>query len=90
VGQKVVIEMNSQKINSFLALYQVIESPEGKGLKKIAENDDKGSGDLNAQIVTTLPEDGVYLIVASSSEPGETGNYSPSGKAAMLEAGGRR
>ncbi len=76
VGQKVVIEMNSQKINSFLVLYQVIESPEGQGLKKIAENDDRGPGDLNSQIVTTLPENGVYLIVASSSEPEETGNYS--------------
>jgi len=76
VGQKVVIEMNSQKINSFLALYQVIESPEGKVLKKISENDDRGPGDLNSQIVTTLPENGVYLILASSSEPRETGNYS--------------
>lgn len=77
MGQRVVIEMNSQKINSFLSLYQVIESPEGRDLKKIADKNDRGPGDLlNSQIVTTLPENGVYLIVASSSEPGETGNYS--------------
>lgn len=76
VDQKVVIEMNSQKINSFLTLYQVIESSEENALKKIAENDDRGPGNLNSQIVTTLPENGVYIIVASSSERGETGNYS--------------
>ena len=75
-GQKVVIEMNSQKINSFLSLAQVIESANGKELEKIAENDDKGAGDFNAEIVTTLPADGIYLIVAKSSQRGETGNYS--------------
>ncbi|MDZ8091579.1 MAG: S1C family serine protease [Nostoc sp. DedQUE05] len=74
-GQKVVIEMASRKINSFLNLYQVSESSEGKEFNKIAENDDRGPGDLNAQIETTLPADGLYFIVASASERGETGNY---------------
>ena len=75
-GQKVVIEMTSQKINSFLSLCQVSESFEGKECKEIAENDDRGPGDFNAQIETTLPVDGLYFIVASASERGETGNYS--------------
>lgn len=75
-GQKVVIEMNSQKINSFLTLAQVIESANGKELEKVAENDDKGAGNFNAEIVTTLPADGIYLIVAKSSQRGETGSYS--------------
>lgn len=74
-GQQVVIEMTSQKINSFLSLYQMRESSEGQELKKIAENDDREPGDFNAQIATSLPEDGVYLIVATSQERGETGNY---------------
>ncbi|MBW4498715.1 MAG: trypsin-like peptidase domain-containing protein [Scytonema hyalinum WJT4-NPBG1] len=75
-GQQVVIEMTSQKINSFLTLYQLSESSEGTEFKKIAENDDRGPGDFNAQIATTLPEDGIYLIITTSQERGETGNYS--------------
>ncbi|MBD2680933.1 MULTISPECIES: serine protease [Nostoc] len=75
-GQKVVIEMTSQKINSFLSLYQVSESSEGKEFNEIAENDDRGPGDFNAQIEINLPADGLYFIVASSLEPGETGSYS--------------
>lgn len=75
-GQTVVIEMDSQKINPFLTLSQVIESDAGKEIEKIAENDDKGAGNFNARIVITLPANGTYLIVANSSEKGETGNYS--------------
>ncbi|GCL36780.1 serine protease [Sphaerospermopsis reniformis] len=75
-GQRVVIEMTSQKINSLLSLYQVSESSEGNSFNKIAENDDRGAGDFNAQIDMTLPEDGVYIIVATSQQRGETGNYS--------------
>jgi serine protease Do len=75
-GQTIVIEMDSQKINPFLTLSQVIESDAGKEIEKIAENDDKGAGNFNARIVATLPADGIYLIIANSSERGETGNYS--------------
>lgn len=75
-GQQLVIEMISQKINPLLILYQVVESSEGQQLKKIAENDDRGANDFNAQITTTLPQDGIYLIVATSAERGEEGNYS--------------
>ncbi|MBD2139747.1 trypsin-like peptidase domain-containing protein [Anabaena sp. FACHB-1237] len=75
-GQTVVIEMNSKEINPFLTLAQIIESANGKELKEIAENDDTGAGNFNAQIVTTLPADGIYLIVAKSAQTGENGNYS--------------
>ncbi|UKO98749.1 S1C family serine protease [Nostoc sp. UHCC 0870] len=71
-GQQVVIEMNSQMFNPVLILYQI--TSDGKH-KEVAQGIDKGPGDLNSQIVTTLPEDGVYLIFASSLDPGETGNY---------------
>ncbi len=72
-GQKVVIEMTSQKINPALVLYQQISS-QGQG-KEIAKNDDREPGDFNAQIVTTLPEDGVYVIAATSADREETGSY---------------
>ncbi|MBW4558095.1 MAG: serine protease [Trichormus sp. ATA11-4-KO1] len=62
-GQQVVIEMNSQMFNPVLILYQI--TSDGKR-KEVAQSIDKGPGDLNSQIVTTLPEDGVYLIFASS------------------------
>ncbi|WP_143046482.1 hypothetical protein [Trichormus sp. NMC-1] len=47
-GQKVVIQMNSQKMNSFLTLYQIVESDQEKNYEKIAENDDIRAGDFNA------------------------------------------
>lgn len=75
-GQQVVIEMTSQKINSVLILYQVVESAEGEQLTPIAKNDDKGPGDFNAQITATLPADGVFLIMANSLDRGEIGDYS--------------
>ncbi|MHC5612677.1 MAG: S1C family serine protease [Nostoc sp.] len=75
-SQQLVIDMTSQKINSVLTLYQVSESSEGQKIKEIAENDDIGPGDFDAEIAATLPEDGVYLIVATSHERGETGDYS--------------
>ncbi|BAZ29588.1 serine protease [Cylindrospermum sp. NIES-4074] len=75
-GQQIVLEMNSKKINPFLILYQIVESSEGKKPEKIAENEDRGSGDFNSQIVITIPADGLYLILASSSGKGETGSYS--------------
>jgi serine protease Do len=74
-GQKLVIEMTSKQINPSLTLYQMIETNEGRQFKKIAENDDRGAGDFNAQITTTLSADGVYYLFASSPYQ-ETGDYS--------------
>ncbi|MEH2389008.1 MAG: S1C family serine protease [Nostoc sp.] len=75
-NQQIVINMTSKKINSVLSLYQVSESSESQKPKPIAENNDIGPGDFNAQIKTNLPADGLYVIIASSDERGETGNYS--------------
>ena len=72
-AQQVTIEMNSQKINPFLTLYQL--TPVGKR-QIIATNDDRGLGDFNAEIITILPRNGVYIISAEAVERGETGNYS--------------
>ena len=74
-SQKLVIEMTSKQINPSLTLYQIIETNEGQQFKKIAENDDRGAGDFNAQITTTLSADGVYYLFASSPYF-ETGDYS--------------
>ena len=79
-GQKIAIEMTSENMNPFLTLYQQVDNDEGRSFKELARNDDAGAGNLNAQIVTTLSKDGVYVIKASSSDRGETGDFSLSAK----------
>lgn len=74
-SQKLVIEMTSKQINTSLTLYQMIETNQGKQFKKVAENDDRGAGDFNAEITATLSTDGVYYLFASSPYQ-ETGDYS--------------
>lgn len=75
-GQKIAIEMISENMNPFLTLYQQVDNDEGRYFKELARNDDAGAGNLNAQIVTTLSKDGVYVIEASSYVKGETGDFS--------------
>ncbi len=75
-GQKVVIEMTSKNMNPALGLYQTIENSGVKDYKQIAQNDDKGAGDFNSLIATTLPADGVYVIEAKSSAGRQAGDYS--------------
>ncbi|MEG3440185.1 S1C family serine protease [Pannus brasiliensis CCIBt3594] len=74
-GQKVTVEMNAREINPFLGLFRVVETAEGKKFEPVAENDDRAPGDFNARLVTELPADGVYLVIAKSQENGETGEY---------------
>ena len=75
-GQQVAIKMDSNEINPYLILYQGVQSGNQVKPKKIAENDDKGPGDFNSQIITTLPSDGTYFIRATSSSRQEIGKYS--------------
>ncbi len=75
-GQKVVIEMTSKNMNPALGLYQAIETSGVRDYKRIAQNDDRGAGDFNSRITTTLPADGVYVIEAKSSARGQAGDYS--------------
>lgn len=75
-GKKVVIEMISKNMNPALGLYQITETPQGNERTKIAQNDDRGSGDFNSLITTTLPVDGIYVIEAKSSAGGQSGDYS--------------
>jgi serine protease Do len=66
-GQQVVIEMNSNEVDAFLILL----APDGRNLAQ----DDDGGGSSNARVVTSLPVDGTYMVLANSYGPGETGRY---------------
>lgn len=67
-GQQVVIEMTSSEVDSFLILL----APDGQGL---AQDDDGGGGSNARLVVTELPLDGTYTVLANSYGPGETGRY---------------
>lgn len=66
-GQRVVIEMTSDQIDSYLILL----APDGRDL---AQDDDAGGG-KNARMTATLPADGTYTVLANAYQPGETGRY---------------
>jgi serine protease Do len=66
-GQRVVVEMSSNEVDSYLILL----SPDGRDL---AQDDDSGGGS-NARLITALPADGLYTVLANSYSPGETGQY---------------
>ncbi|NEQ22047.1 MAG: hypothetical protein F6K28_23185 [Microcoleus sp. SIO2G3] len=65
-GEQITIDQTSSEFDSYLFLLD----PEGK---KIAEDDDSGSGN-NAKIIVTLPTSGTYTIIANA-QTGETGSY---------------
>ena len=69
-GQRVRIEMTSDKVDTYLALRR----PDGTQ----DANDDTevgGQTSTNSRIDTVLAEDGEYVIVATSYRPNETGSY---------------
>lgn len=66
-GQRVRLEMASNAIDPYLILL----GPNGE---EVAQDDDSGSNQ-NALITATLPRNGTYLIIANSSEAGQTGPY---------------
>lgn len=67
-GERIIIEMNSQQIDSTLFLLK----PDGS---QLAQNDDISASNFNARIVVTLPESGVYGVIVNAFEPGESGSY---------------
>lgn len=89
-GQKVAVEMLSQDLDAYLIL--ISEESE------LYIQDDDSAGDYNARLEVTLPEDGVYFILANSYAEGEEGRYSLSlnelgsgsqGQAYLLQETGR-
>ncbi|MEH2242263.1 trypsin-like peptidase domain-containing protein [Nostoc sp.] len=69
-GQQITIEMDSQQIDSHL--YLLLPAKE----RLIAENDDISPKDFNARLTVTLPENGIYYLLANTFEAGESGSYS--------------
>lgn len=61
-GQAVTIQMDSSSIDSYLGLAN-------QSGTFVLEDDDSGGG-LSARIQTTLPETGLYIILANSAVPG--------------------
>ena len=66
-GQRVAIEMISQEIDPYLILL----APDGRELAQVGD----GRGGGNARIAAILPQNGTYMLLANSREPGETGAY---------------
>jgi hypothetical protein len=69
-GKTYQIDMSTNNFDAYLYL-------EDPGKKLLAEDDDTGGGDtmLDAQIVVTPTDDGVYRIIATSFEGDKTGNF---------------
>jgi serine protease Do len=68
-GQQVTIEMDSQEIDSHL--YLLLPAKE----TLVGENDDISTKDFNARLTVTLPENGIYYLLANTFEGGESGSY---------------
>jgi hypothetical protein len=66
-GQRVRISMRSSAVDAFLLL-----GDDFSGL--VAQDDDGGEG-TNAAIDYTAPRHGIYIIVATSASPAQTGAY---------------
>jgi len=68
-GSQINIELQSSDFDPYL----ILVSPSGQQW----ENDDAnvGGGNLNSQILMTLPEAGTYRVVATSYRPGGSGAY---------------
>ncbi len=67
-GQVVNIEMKSEEVDPSLELLRADKS-------HLKDNDDISPTNFNSRITITLPKDGHYIVVASSSEVGELGSY---------------
>ena len=84
-GQQVTVSMTSGAFDS----YVMVRGPSGFS----EDNDDRETGDTNAQLTVRLPATGTYRIQATSYQSGETGAYRVSlvegaGDAIMAEGGG--
>ena len=68
-GEEVTVTMRSEDLDAYL----IAGFGSLSDFSTLSEDDDSG-GDLDAEIVITLPEDGMYTILANSYEA-ETGSY---------------
>lgn len=68
-NQEITIEMTSSQIDSHL--YLLLPGKE----KLVAENDDISPNNFNSRLTVTLPENGIYYVLANTFETGESGSY---------------
>lgn len=71
-NQQVTIEMSSQQIDPALVLYFIDKDNQQQ---ELSINKGVSPQDNTAKISGILPEDGTYVVVAKTFQPGETGNY---------------
>jgi hypothetical protein len=67
-GQQLDLRMSSSAFDSYLMI-------EGPGLAEANDDDPDGDGSRDSRLLVTLPQDGDYLVSATSYEPGERGAY---------------
>lgn len=67
-GQRITVNMRSADFDNFLHIGRV-------GAKQMLGNDDDSGGGTNARLSVTLPEAGVYAIVANALRPNGRGSY---------------
>jgi hypothetical protein len=66
-GESVTVTLESEAFDCYLYIT-------GPGLEEVLSDDD-GAGDLDSQLTVSFPEDGTYVVVASSLSGGSTGPY---------------
>jgi serine/threonine-protein kinase len=66
--REIVIDMNSNNFDSFL----ILQNPNGD---KLEINGDRSINNSNAQIKVQLPSSGKYTVIARTTYPGESGEY---------------
>jgi serine protease Do len=71
-NQKLTIEMSSKQIDPSLALYFIDEN---KAWHALSINKGVSPQDASARISGVLPKDGMYVAIAKTFQPGETGDY---------------
>ena len=66
-GRHISLSLSSQEFDAFLWLYD--------SARQVVTTDDDGGGGTDARIELTLPETGLYYVLANAYEAGETGEY---------------
>jgi len=66
-GESVTVTLVSADFDCYLYIT-------GPGLSEVLSDDD-GAGDLDSQLTVSFPEDGTYVVVASSLSGGSLGDY---------------
>jgi serine protease Do len=73
-NRQLTVEMTSNKIDPVLDLY-FIDAKNKKSVKVNINSDFSPRNNNNAKISLSLPKDGIYLVVAKTFQPKETGSY---------------